>query len=513
MTCKLSTKTAVSVIAALSLFLSISACSNLQPRPLSEKSLAAQGTADRAAGRAGVEPITAALTMEQAVARALKYNLDRRAKMMEEALALNQLDVAHYDMLPRLLAQAGYTSRNNDRISLSENADTGLASPSQFISQERIHTASSLGLSWSMLDLGVGYLGTLQQADRVLIAGEKRRKAMHVLMQDVRTAFWRAVSAQKLQSQVRGAVATANEALAESGRAAAQGLRNPVDSLRYQRQLRENMRLLDAINQELSTAQIELATLINEPAGQNILLAEPPLTVNQQPMAVPVEAMEDIAITSNADLREHHYNARIAREETRKTMVKLFPNLVFNYSINYDTDRYLVNSSWREAGLHLSFNLFNLLTGPTQMKLAEAGVKLADQRRVAMQIAVIAQVHLARQQVANSLSQFEQADAIWEIDRGIAEHMKNREASQTISKLDLVANETTAILSLLRRYQALAQAQIAEARLQATLGVEPKISGVSETSLADLERDIGLSRDVWQTLPRSRSDAGAKAAQ
>ncbi len=44
---------------------------------------------------------------------------------------------------------------------------------------------------------------------------------------------------------------------------------------------------------------------------------------------------------------------------------------------------------------------------------------------------------------------------------------------QAESKLDVVANQTTSILSLLRRYQAMSQLYIAEARLQATLGVEP----------------------------------------
>ena len=55
-----------------------------------------------------------------------------------------------------------------------------------------------------------------QQADRVLIAGEKRRKAMHQLMQDVRTAFWRAYAAQKLHDEVQATIKMAEEALEDS---------------------------------------------------------------------------------------------------------------------------------------------------------------------------------------------------------------------------------------------------------------------------------------------------------
>lgn len=494
-------KICLAIVAALSL----SACAMIQPDPIAEQSLLEQGKADLATAQKDVEPVASQLTIDQAVARALKYNLDRRAKMMDEALSMKQLDVSHYDMLPKLLAQAGYTSRNNDKITLSRNPD-GTINDNRVTTQEREHTLSSLGVSWSLLDLGVGYYSTLQQADRVIIAGEKRRKAMHLLMQDTRTAFWRAYSAQKLRGEVQNTIKLAEEALMDSRKTENEKLRNPVDALRYQRQVLENLRLLESVDAELSSAKIELAALINAPLAQNLQLATPDEHTTKAPLEIPAEVLEETAMVYNPDIREHRYNARIAREETRKTLVRLFPNLTFNYGAYYDTDSYQVNSDWREAGVQLSFNLFNILTGPTQMKMAEAGVELADQRRIAAQMAVLAQVHLARQQYANALQQFERADAIWKTDAKISEHMKNRETAQAQSKLDVVANQTTAILSLLRRFQALSQLQAAEARLQATLGVEPAIGSVFELSLSDLSRDLNRSRNVWSGL-KSQSPA------
>ncbi|MCB1901831.1 MAG: TolC family protein, partial [Rhodocyclaceae bacterium] len=100
-------------------------CASIKPMPLEPTLLLEQGAADRAAATRLATPVEGAMTLEMAMARALKYNLDRRAKMMEEALAFKQLDVSHLDMLPRLLAQAGYSWRNNDKISLSRNSQTG----------------------------------------------------------------------------------------------------------------------------------------------------------------------------------------------------------------------------------------------------------------------------------------------------------------------------------------------------------------------------------------------------
>ncbi len=479
--------------------LTLTACGTVQVQPLSADELQRQTALDRAAAFQDVPPLAGQLTMDEAIARALKYNLDRRTKLMEEALALNQLDAANLDMLPRVMADAGYTWRSKDLITNSVDSVTGapsLAHP--FISSERSKPLYDLGLTWNMLDFGLSYLNAKQTASRVGIASERRRKAMHVLIQDVRSAFWRTASAQKLREEVRKTIDLAEAALQDARKAESERLRSPVDSLRYQRQLLENLRLLESIEQELSSGQIELASLINVPLDTRIVVAEPPATLDTSLLEVPVARMEELAVTRNADIREQFYNSRIAVEETRRTMLKLFPNLSFSYDLRYDTDKYLINNRWNDAGMHLSYNLMNLLSGPSQKKLADAGVALADQRRIAAQMTVLTQLHLARLQYQIAYRQYVRADQIWQADARIAEHMKNREEAEAQSKLEQVANGTTAILSLLRRYQSLAQLQGAAGKVQATMGVEPVIGSVTSMSLGELTREVGASLDSWK---------------
>lgn len=226
---------------------------------------------------------------------------------------------------------------------------------------------------------------------------------------------------------------------------------------------------------------------------------------------MPLERLEESALANNADLREQHYNARIARDETRKTLVRLFPNVSFSYALKYDSDSYLVNRHWNEAGLQVSFNLFNLMTAEAQLKLAEAGVALADQRRMATQMAVLTQVHLARLQLANARNQFERAEAIFQTDRRIAEHVRNREQALAQSKLERVSQETAYILSLLRRYQALAQVQVAENRLLANLGLDPEIGSTGELSLAQLSEQLRRDPQPWTRLQAVSPPAGGTA--
>ena len=74
---------------------------------------------DKALMFGDIEPVLAPITMEQAMARAIKYNLDHRVELMNDVVTGTQLELAHYDMLPKLAATAGYNSRNTDSASSS----------------------------------------------------------------------------------------------------------------------------------------------------------------------------------------------------------------------------------------------------------------------------------------------------------------------------------------------------------------------------------------------------------
>ena len=484
------------------------------PQPLSIEEQQQITSRDRSAAQRDVEPLQGPLTLSDAVARALKYNLDHRTRLMEQAVALGQFDLSRYDMLPKLVASAGYSSRDNENISRAKDSVTGLPSlANPYISSDKSHTTTDLGLTWNLLDFGVSYFNAKQNADRVLIASERRRKAMHLLVQDVRSAFWRAASAEKLEKEVQNTIALAESALNDSRRIEAEQIRNPIEALRYQRTILENLRILESIRQELTTARIELAALINLPPGSNFSIAEPTGDALKPPrINLPIEQMEELAVANNADLREQFYNARIAVEETKKSLLRLFPNISFNYNLRHDTNSYLVNKSWQEAGAQVSWNLFSLLSVPATMRYTEANEKLAEQRRIAVQMAVLAQAHLARQQYENAYTLFERADAIWQVDQRLHEHTANREVAATQSKLERISTNTSAIISLLRRYQALSQVYAANSKVQSSLGLEPVISDISTTSLDNLRQEIDKSLRDWEQSKDKPAGANTPAA-
>jgi hypothetical protein len=120
------------------------------------------------------------------------------------------------------------------------------------------------------------------------------------------------------------------------------------------------------------------------------------------------------------------------------------------------------------------------------MRLADAGIALADQRRTMVQMGALTQLHLSRLDYANSVEQLERSKQIWDVDTQLLQYTVDAVSARTESQLNLVSSETSAILSELRLYQANAQSEAAAARLLFTLGVEPEVGSVSELTLEEL---------------------------
>ena len=148
------------------------------------------------------EPVTGPIDLYQAVARALKYNLEVRVEVMEEMLAHQQLDAAHYSMLPRLVATARFDERSNFAGGTSISLLTGQESLEASTSSEKDVLQTDLTLTWDMLDFGLSYIRAKQVSDDVLIAEEEKRRVGARVVRDVRRAYWRALSAERLLKQL-----------------------------------------------------------------------------------------------------------------------------------------------------------------------------------------------------------------------------------------------------------------------------------------------------------------------
>jgi outer membrane protein TolC len=146
----------------------------IAPNPLTEAEieLKAQDSLDRVA--AEQEPVRGPIDLYEAMARALKYNLDHRVEAMEAALRIKELDLSQFNMLPNVVASSGYAARDNYNAATSINVLTGAESLAMSTSQEKQIVTADVTFSWNVLDFGLSYVRARQAADKYLIRSRSR---------------------------------------------------------------------------------------------------------------------------------------------------------------------------------------------------------------------------------------------------------------------------------------------------------------------------------------------------
>ncbi|WP_212628987.1 TolC family protein [Pseudomonas sp. KB-10] len=443
------------------------------------------------------EPLSGPLTLHEAMARAVKYNLEARLKVMEEAMAQRQVDLATFDMLPRMALSAGYAGRSNISASSSESIRTGTQSLEPSTSQDRDRGVADLTMVWNVLDFGVSYVSAKQQGDQRLIVQERRRKVVHTIIQDVRSAYWRAVAADRLLTQIDSLMTRVGQARENSQRLSEQRIGDPVQALGYQRALIEATRQLEEQRRALSLAKTELATLINLPLGTQVELA--PEDGYQVPeLKVELGTLEQEALASRPELREQDYQARISAAETRKAMLRLLPGLEFSAGGHYDSNSFLVNQSWADYGVKVTWNLFNVLSAPAAIDVAKAGQEVADARRQAMSMAVLAQLHVANANFREAQRQFQTSQQLAGLDGQIVEQLRNRYQAQGIGELELIQGELNTLQADLRRDLAYAELRNSYGQLFASVGLDPLPESIASDSVADIATALANREAQWQ---------------
>jgi len=471
----------------------------IQPRPFSAEERQALANQARQSMFTGQDPVAGPISLEEAMARALKYNLDHRVKAMEEALAQRQLDLSSVDLLPKLTAAAGYDSRSNVLASSSQDIVTGQQSLVPSTSTDDNLRRGDLVFSWNVLDFGVGYYSARQQSDQLLAAGERRRKVVQMLMQQVRTAYWQASGAQQLEGRIDPLLARARQALEDSRTIEQERLDTPLNALSYQRELIDLVLQLEAIRSELLQAKPKLAAIMNIAPGTAFELA-PPQALEVPQLDLQPQELEELALTRRPELVEAAYKERIGLTETRKAMAKLLPGIEIQVGTHYDSNSFLVNNNWRDAGLQVGWNLLNLLNAPRIRSTAKAQYDLAHEQYLALNMAVLTQVHVALIDYTGRQNQYELVRQSDDVRQRILAHTRNAVAANAEGKLAEIRAETAAVMSELRLYQSYAALQGAYGQLVVSAGLDPLPREIANHDLTTLTSTLADTERQWHTV-------------
>ncbi|MGK0296653.1 MAG: multidrug efflux system outer membrane protein [Gammaproteobacteria bacterium] len=446
------------------------------------------------------EPILKPLTLSEALARALKYNLNNRVKLMEEAIANKSFDLAKMDMLPILAASAGYFSRDNVYGSSSLSLLTGRQSLEPSTSQDKAHGIVDIRFAWNILDFGVSYLQAKQDSDRYLISKRGRSNVMLKLLQQVRATFWRAAVMQDLLKNTDNILEQVRISLIDLQKVRDEQLRRPIDVLNDIRALLEIVQQLEQMQDSINAAQIELATLINSPPGKSIELVNP-IGIEELPsISEDVASFELTALVNSDNYATEAYNVRIERLESRKSLMRLLPGIEFSYSKNYDSNSFLVNQVWGEAGIRATGDLMRLFFIERIKDYGKTKEQLSVARRLAVNMATITQVHLSWQNYQNTVKQLQHAKRLNDVDQEISMLTQESQASEAVSGVNRIQNEIRAFRSKLGHMLAIAETQDALGAFIQTLGINPIPDDYQNLSVVELANKL-MKNNFQMDLP------------
>lgn len=492
----------------------LAACGTVTPVAFTPDEIKDRVTTDRLAIYANQEPVSGPISFHEASARALKYNLDYRLKLMENALAQRLSDVANQEMLPKLVASAGYASRNNDSGGSSIGIEDRIESLRPSTSQERDRSLAGLSFSWNALDFGVSYYRAQQKADQYLMAEERRRKVAQNVLQDVRNSYWRALGSQKLLGRVDTLLERVNKALAQAKQVEKEGLMPQAQVLAYQRALLDAVNLLTLRRQDLELARAELSALMSIPPGTAFTLTDE----SEAPMPASLhgfDKLERLAMERRPEIMEEWYRKRVTENDIKAAKLLLWPNLSLDAGVSYDSNKYNYNSSWVDTGVRLSWNVMKVAQYPSLKRAHKAQNETDDLRRMALSMAVLTQVRVGVQRYELALSELKFAEESLGVDQRLLGFAQKSAKIKFDSQLEVIRAEARALLAEYQRYAAYSNAQAAWGRLYNSVGLDVLPTAIDGHDVKTVARAIESTLGNWQSevfvaAAPARAGAGVK---
>lgn len=447
----------------------IASCT-IKPKPLSDAQIN-QKTAKDNQALAELSPAIngKTLSLNDAIARSLKFNLESRLKLFEQSVATSDWKAVSLNMLPELQGRYGYVDRSNQNQVISPT--TGNVSTAE--DQQR--RLKDLTLSWNFLDLGISYFMSQQKADEILIAVQQRRKMTQQLAKETRFNFWNAYALQKyyydsrnLRQEIRSAIHQTNSAQDANVMA--------VDkAASYRRELWDMASRIKSREMRVSGAKERLMRLIQAPFSSQVRLVTSKDEHFSLPKGLPnkLSALQDIALKNRPEFQTAYYQKRIDLNEVNKAKVEMLPIIRGSYGHFYDSNSFLVNNNWLTGTLDLTWNLFAMPSKYQRLKMAEKIASMADFRRLALAMAITSQVSIAKENVDLAKDSLYYRQKILKNDKELYHFYLNKQQSSLDTELTVTEAHAQYIESKLSYDIAYAEYHIACAMLLESLGYDP----------------------------------------
>ena len=421
------------------------------------------------------------ITLYEAMARAIKYNQDYRLELMQAELRNSELHLASREMLPKAVANASYAGRNSDLALGHLDLPTNTYVEPTTTSQDRIQSIGDATFSWNILDFALSYVRARQAADKFLIAEEARRKVIQRIIEDTRTAYWRAVSAERLTKRLAALEARAQRAIGDARALQDSGDISPTGALTYERELVQIKNTSQQLVRDLALARAQLAALMNLDPATKFSLAGSDGDLRPVMLGLSGREMLAEALFNRPELRDVAYQKRINEAEAIAAWLELLPGAQLFLAENSSSNSYLLHGHWMTMGVTAAENLLKVFQLPARRNLIEAQDEVLDQKLLAMTMVVITQVYMSRTRYRHFAKELEIATGYNDVQSRLVAELRAQANADKIGEQTLLREEMNALLAELKRDIAYANVQNAAANVFVSMGLDLQSSELKRT--------------------------------
>ena len=415
---------------------------------------------------APAEPLTLAL----AIQLGLQHNLETVTKQLERDIQLEAMHGTRLSMLPSFTVKGERTRRNNERASRSESHSTKLEVDEPSISADRQNNTYSLKAAWNLLDFGLSFIRARQAEEEVRIRRLRQIRSRQNLALDITEAYWKAVVAKKAAAQARELLKRASDRRKKVKQQIASKVVGEIKGLEKEQKIAQIQVRLRSEEREYAQAHVRLSKLVGFVPGTKYELAPPDLVEDLSLPKLDLKGLEQQALRNRPEIGELVHRQQIQQDEVRATILRMFPSVGTFLDRAHDDNPFLTHGTWHTISLSATHQLLSIPRRWREKRSGQKRVELTRQKRMALGIGVVTQVHLAALDLENSVVQYREMLDLYTLQKQLLsatrKHQERREAEES-KVLEREAETFFAYVQYLRGY---AGHMVAKARLENTLG-------------------------------------------
>ncbi len=412
------------------------------------------------------------LTLNDALRRGAEKNLDAYVAALETLAAEDQIDLARMNALPSLNLNASYIGRSNKGAASSRSVLTNTQSLEPSYSTQSFRDTQDLSVNWTTLNILLAVSQAQNAKAQQKIAIERYNKVVQNIQKDIYAAYYRALAAQKTEKESDAIFRQAQELLQNIKTAENKKLLSREVLGDMEQDIQESLTALRNSQSQISLAMTELKSLLSYPQNINLKLSEDmriPSKEVKALLAEDIETLEAEAIKNRPEIREQVLQRDVNLQNLREEIIRTVPGAELLFGINRDGNDFLRQNQWGSFTLSLQQNLSALITYPLRKRGAKNQMEIDNAKRLSLTLAVMTQVHLARQRLDYFYQLTRDRQKEYENEKFMAYALEKKSGVGFETKQDAFIRKMQAQSKKISYYQSLTDLQDAYATFQNTL--------------------------------------------